>query len=452
MARLLYALRVRNLNYFIILNFIPNEVTTMKDFSSKNPLNTLYVGIDIDSINNVVSIINFNQDLLAQFKVKNNQSGVETIKNKVIEILTIKQELKFIEFVLESTGIYSFHTATYLSSNEELLAYSSLVYCINPKISAAYRKTFIDESKNDYIDSLLLANLARGNHLKKVHPWRGAQLVALQRLTRHRKHIADLIVAEKNYLISNIFLKFSGLLTTTGDEKPFSNIYGTTSSFFITDFLTLDEIINSDVESLITILQEKGNKHFSKPEIVAEKLKNAAKNSFRLDCFSAEPITLAITSSFNVIQAYKDEIKAIDKGILKTIKGINEQAYNSLISIPGIGPVFASGIIAEIGSIDQFKDEASLAKYAGLFWKENESGKFTAEDTHLTKAGNPYLRYYLVEAAFSVKNYVLAYNDYYFKKANEVKTHKEGRAKVLTARKLVKLIFALMSSGQLFKE
>lgn len=59
----------------------------MKDLSSKNPLNTLYVGIDVDSLNNVVSIINFNQDQLSQFKVKNNQEGVETIKTKVIEVL-----------------------------------------------------------------------------------------------------------------------------------------------------------------------------------------------------------------------------------------------------------------------------------------------------------------------------------------------------------------------------
>lgn len=216
--------------------------------------------------------------------------------------------------------------------------------------------------------------------------------------------------------------------------------------------MSLDEIIHSNIDSLISILHEKGNKHFSNPQLVAEKLQAAAKNSFQLDSISAEPITLAITSSFNVIQTYKDEIKAIDKGILKTIKGINEHAYNSLISIPGIGPVLASGIIAEIGSIDQFKDEASLAKYASLFWKENESSKFCAEDTHLTKAGNPYLRYYLIEAAFSVKNNVFTYNVYYSKKMNEVKTHKEGRAKVLTARKLVKLIFALMTSGQLFKE
>lgn len=79
-----------------VLNFIPNEVTTMRDFSSKNHLNALYVGIDVDSIYNVVSIINFNQDLLTQFKIKTNQSGIETIKNKVIEILTKKQEFKFI--------------------------------------------------------------------------------------------------------------------------------------------------------------------------------------------------------------------------------------------------------------------------------------------------------------------------------------------------------------------
>lgn len=86
----------------------------MKDLSLKNPLNTLYVGIDVDSLNNVVSIINFNQGQLSQFKVKNNQEGVETIKTKVIEVLKNNPDHKFVEFVLESTGIYSFHTALFI--------------------------------------------------------------------------------------------------------------------------------------------------------------------------------------------------------------------------------------------------------------------------------------------------------------------------------------------------
>ena len=55
----------------------------------------------------------------------------------------------------------------------------------------------------------------------------------------------------------------------------------------------------------------------------------------------------SIASSFNVIKAFDDEIKTIDKAIVKTIKGINTTEYQSLVSIPGIGPVLASGILAE---------------------------------------------------------------------------------------------------------
>jgi len=44
-----------------------------------------------------------------------------------------------------------------------------------------------------------------------------------------------------------------------------------------------------------------------------------------------------------------------------------------LLSIPGIGPVYAAGIITEIGSIDRFDHESKLVKYAGLFCPKHQS-------------------------------------------------------------------------------
>lgn len=70
-----------------------------------------------------------------------------------------------------------------------------------------------------------------------------------------------------------------------------------------------------------------------------------------------------------------------------------------LQSIPGVGPVYSAGIVAEIGSISRFNDEAKLAKYAGLAWRQKESGDFNSEHTPRLRTGNTYLRYYLVEAA-----------------------------------------------------
>lgn len=70
----------------------------------------------------------------------------------------------------------------------------------------------------------------------------------------------------------------------------------------------------------------------------------------------------------------------------------------------------------------------------------------------MTKTGNHYLRYYIIEAANSVKNFIPSYNLFFHKKFNEVTNHQHKRALALTARKLIRLIYGLMSKGQLFNK
>lgn len=108
------------------------------------------------------------------------------------------------------------------------------------------------------------------------------------------------------------------------------------------------------------------------------------------------------------------------------------------------------GIIAEIGSIKFFKSHNSLAKYAGITWRKTQSGNFHAESTRLTKTGNKYLRYYLMEATNSVKNHDFTFNEFYTRKYSEVKKGAHKRAIALTSRKLVRLIYGLLHHNQLF--
>ncbi|MBU5675896.1 transposase [Alkaliphilus sp. MSJ-5] len=68
----------------------------------------------------------------------------------------------------------------------------------------------------------------------------------------------------------------------------------------------------------------------------------------------------------------------------------------------------------------------------------------------MTKTGNKYLRYYLIEAANSVKNYIPEFKDFYSKKYGEVTTHCHKRALALTSRKLVRLIFSLLTKNQIY--
>ena len=164
----------------------------------------------------------------------------------------------------------------------------------------------------------------------------------------------------------------------------------------------------------------------------------------------AEPLTLSLASSFNCINAYDKEIKAINQAIEKTIKGMNPNAFQILQSIPGVGPVFAAGILAEIGDISAFHSDDALAKYAGLTWRNCDSGDFVSEETPVFRAGNTYLRYFIGEATNSARRYIPEYGDYYAKKFAEVPKHQHKRALALTSRKFVRLVFGLLVKNQLY--
>ena len=414
-------------------------------------LSTLFVGIDVDSKFNVVCAIDFDEERYLEDSFTNNHPGAVSLAEKLASIMMEHVEFSCLVIALEATACYSTHIATFLSSTEILMPFQPYVYCLNPKTTANYKKSYIAVGKSDPIDAFMLADFARVGRIK-TEPWRGSQFLALQRLTRHRLHLVEAITREKTYMLSNIFLKFSELAASSKDERPFSSNYGATAAAVLTEFLSPEEIVAMPSSDLVEFICKKSKNSFANPHHVADLLKQAAANSYKLDKCLYEPLTVSIASSFNCINAFESEVKKLNKAIEKAIKGFNTNEYQSMVSIPGIGPVFASGVLAEIGSIKAFRSQDAIAKYAGLVWNPNQSGNFTAEDKHMSKAGNRYLRYYLIEAANSVKNHSPEYNAFYHKKFAEVKTHQHKRALALTSRKLIRLIFGLLDNNQLYSK
>lgn len=413
-------------------------------------LNTLFVGIDVSKDSNQTCILNFQGDKLCNFSSPNNLDGAKLIEDKILSLLS-KYECNYVTIVLESTGIYSLHIANYLSSQESLIAYECEVYVVNPMSTSNYSKVLGVIDKNDPKDAHALADFIRSGHHKNLTPFRGSQRLALQRLTRHRKHVVELLTKEKTYVLNNIFLKFSDFNNGKHDVKCFSNIFSETSTQILLKFNSPEQLANCKMDKLIELIVKYSKNKFKDPEAVAEILKKAARASFRLDKVAYSSLNIAIASSLNLIECYEKEIKYLNDAITKLVSGLdNQNQYNSLISIPGVGPVFAAGILAEIGDANIFKNDSALAKYVGLTWKEHQSGNFSADDTKMSKAGNSYLRYYIIEAAGSIICNIPEYNDFYHKKFAEVTVHQHARASVLTARKFVRLIYGLMSKDQLY--
>ena len=68
----------------------------------------------------------------------------------------------------------------------------------------------------------------------------------------------------------------------------------------------------------------------------------------------------------------------------------------------------------------------------------------------MSKAGNRYLRYYLIEATDSVVRHCPEYAAFYEKKYAEVPKHQHKRALALTSRKLIRMLFGLLDKSQLY--
>ena len=413
-------------------------------------LSTLCVGLDIGSRNNYITALDFDSNRLINMKpVPNAASGVESMEEMILAVLEANSQFKYLLIAMESTSFYGVHVANYLSTSDRLKPYGVKVFCLNPKEVANYKKSFTGLGKNDGLDSFIVADYIRVGRIA-IEPWRGAQYLALQRLTRQRRHVTEAITREKNYVLNNVFLKFSEFALLDGEQSPLKNKFGATAEAILTEYKTIEDIANAPLEELVDFVATTGRGRFSDPNQVAELLQKAARDSYRLDKTLYEPITASIACSFNCIRAFEREQKALDKAIAQTVTGLNPTEYQILMSIPGIGPVYAAGILAEIGSVRCFKSNDALAKYSGIVWRDNQSGEFESDDTPMIKAGNRYLRYYLIQAAGSVATYCPEYAAFYEKKYAEVSKHQHKRALALTARKLIRLIFGLLDKNQLY--
>lgn len=306
---------------------------------NKDVLSTLFVGIDVSSSSNYFCAINFEGKHILDFSITNDLPSSELAIEKIFNALK-QNDLKFVTIVLESTNVFSFHIANLLASNNSLFNFNSKVFVINPKESSNFRKTYSDMDKTDPQDAFVLADMARCGRINQ-QPYKASQLFALQRLTRQRFHLVKTIMREKTYMMSNIYLKFSSLYIAKKEEEPFSDMFGNTSKSVIADF-TPDDIVNMSNEDMINFIMEKGKSRFTKPEENVKLLKKIARDSYRLDKVAYDPINIAISSSFNTINALENNLKVIDKAIEKNVKGLCDNEFTILKSIPGIGDVYAA--------------------------------------------------------------------------------------------------------------
>jgi len=151
------------------------------------------------------------------------------------------------------------------------------------------------------------------------------------------------------------------------------------------------------------------------------------------------------------------EIRALEARILRVeqqLTAISKQlpVVAQLLTIPGIGLLTATAMLAFIGDIRRFPSARHFASYLGLTPREYSSG-LTRRLGHISKRGDGYLRTLLIHGARSVLLHArTSQTDRLRAWANQLaQTHVHNKVAVAVANKMARIVWATWSRSQPYR-
>lgn len=385
----------------------------------------LHVAIDVGSQQHRVALGWGEGEPIEEFDCAHTSAGLSDFFNRIRK----HEDIHHAEVCVAMEGYGGY--ARPLDS--QILAQGWRLYAVNNLKFVRFKEIFPAPAKTDAIDARRMLQLLQ---LRERIPMASAVLqeVApvdalhqqLKALTRRRKQL----VAERMKISQRMQAELQGV------APGLLAITGQADNLWFLNFLTC----RTDLRKLKSVRQASLLKLGGVGVGYAAKITAWQKTAVFAD--SAAWAGPMIHSDAMRILSLREAIDGLEIQIAElTTQSVIAQR---LLSMPGMGNVCASELAGEIGNIERFKDEASLAVYLGVAPLDRSSGKRVG--AKLPRQINPRARDALIIAMVHHMHAVPASRAFYDRKRLEGKTHMQALRAL--ARHIVRILYRMLSDNR----
>lgn len=357
------------------------------------------------------------------FKVFNTRRSYHQFWGKMIQFKK-KHELDQVVVGFESTGPYAEPLFHYLKDK------SVNTVQVNPLHTKRIKElTGNSPNKTDRKDPRVIADvICLGHALSLVIPQGPA--AQLRRLAHARERSIKKRTADLNQLQDLIYVIFPEFLQIMKDMST------KTVRYLIKNYPSAEAIVQMGKAPLAAIMKKVSRGRINADR--AEALYEAACDTIGI-VEGKEAILSEIEHLISRIETEDAFVSNIETQMLKQLEKI--PYTESILSIKGIGPVTAAGLIGEVGDFRKFGTISEIMKLAGLDLYEISSGRHRGQ-RRISKRGRALMRKLLFFAAINtVKRGGIMHESY-----QRMLDNGTIKMKALTAisRKLLRIIFAVI--------
>ena len=385
----------------------------------------LQVAVDVGSQRHRVAVGDIEGRLLEEFDVDHTAAGLSGFFARVGRL----QDKFGWPVVVAMEGFNGWARPL----DRQVLAHGWRLFNVNNLKLARYKEIFPGPAKSDAIDTRAMLELFRlGGQLpvaREVLQEVGATPVdndKLKRLTRRRRQLVNEKTRVQNRMQADLQAVCPGLLSISAQAD---NLWFLSLLSCREDIRKLAGLRKSTLLSLEGI----GRKYAACIQ---------AWQPQALFSDEAEWAGPMIVSDARRLLALKHEIDALNESIEQIAH--SSEIARRIATIPGFGMTCSAELAGEIGTLDRFHSEASLALYLGMATLEHSSGKTTGAKR--PRQVNARAKAAMMTAVARHQENVAASRTYYEKKRAQGKTHNQAIRAL--GRQLVRVIWSMLKHGR----